>query len=227
MDVAKLILDYLQVFVWPALLVFVLLRFRKNLGALVERFTRESGEISASGFGLEITAKFREAREEIANLVEQADTANANELRESVKATARRFNREEFRALASGFYGTSANVRREVAREFARVATSLELDEVLEFARSEEPGERVGAAIALGGHMRSSTKAREDPAVLSALRDLLNDSRERVRYRAAEVLRQSPDLVPTFEADLSRLVSKDKNSDVRDMAQKALRAATR
>jgi HEAT repeat protein len=64
--------------------------------------------------------------------------------------------------------------------------------------------------------------------VHAALRGLLNDGRSRVRYRAAEVLRGFPALVPDYEGDLRWLADNDENGYVRRVAQKALaRAAAR
>ena len=140
----------------------------------------------------------------------------------SVKETSRDFHRDEFRSLAARFYGTSIRVRQEVAEEMAQVAAGLELDDVLEFARSRDPGERVAAAIALGVHMRSSPQAREDPRVLGVVHALLHDPRERVRYRCAEVLQSLPELVPEFEDDLTTLAEVEANADVRQVARQAL-----
>jgi HEAT repeat protein len=63
--------------------------------------------------------------------------------------------------------------------------------------------------------------------VLSALGELLSNGSSLVRYRAAEVLRLSPALVPIFEDELRRLAETDENSYVRTMAGQALRAARR
>jgi hypothetical protein len=49
-----------------------------------------------------------------------------------------------------------------------------------------------------------------------------SDPSSRVRYRAAEVIRKSPALIPTFKSDLERLARSDKNAYVRRMAGKAL-----
>jgi hypothetical protein len=46
-----------------------------------------------------------------------------------------------------------------------------------------------------------------------------------VRYRAVEVLRGSPALVPSYAADLTWIAGHDKNRDARAMAGKALTRA--
>ncbi|NGO09521.1 HEAT repeat domain-containing protein [Streptomyces sp. HC44] len=225
MNIAKLALDYLQALVWPTLLVFALLLFRGSIRDFLNRASSEGEELSASVFGIELRAKFRETQREIENLAHQADSADTDQLRQSVKETAHRIAQEQFRALSSGFYGTPLNVRQEVAEEITQVANSLELEDVLTFARSQEPGQRVGAAIALGAHMQSSLQARDDPKIHSALRILLGDSRSRVRYRAVEALQRCPDLVPMFASDLSSLASTETNPDVRNKVLRMLRSA--
>ena len=114
--------------------------------------------------------------------------------------------------------------RNATADRIKEIAAFLDLDEVLRFARSRKTAERVGAAVALGVHIRSSKQTRADRRVLSALGELLTDRRSSlVRYRAAEVLQSSPALVATYEDDLEELAARDANSYVRDMAATALR----
>ena len=135
--------------------------------------------------------------------------------------------RKEFQVVASRFYDAPVDERIAAAEEIAGIGGLLELDDVLRFAGSRMPAERVGAAIAIAAHLRSSEQLRGDPRVQSALRALLNDPRSRVRYRAAEVLRGFPALVPAYESDLRWLAESDENSYVQSMAQKALDRAAR
>lgn len=221
-DVARLILDYVQALVWPALVVLVVVRFRRGIGDFLGRIAGESQEFSASGFGLEITAKFQE---ELANLAEQSESLDPAELRESVKRTSQELGRDQFRALTSNFLELSIRVRREVAREIGHFAETMEVDDLLEFARSQHGGERLGAAIGLRVHMQKSEQAREDPRVLATIRELLSDRLSLVRYRAVEALRAAPQLVPELAEDVTRLAETDDNSEVRSMARKALTRA--
>jgi hypothetical protein len=132
---------------------------------------------------------------------------------------------DDFRAVALGFDSASVDVRNATAEEIKDIAASLDLDEVLSFCRSRKTAERVGAAIALGVQLRSSSETRRDRRALSALGELLADRSSLVRYRGVEVLRSSPALVPTFEDELHRLARSDENSYVRSMADRAFNAA--
>lgn len=133
--------------------------------------------------------------------------------------------RAQFQTVASRFYGSSIDERKAAAEEMANLGGLLPFDEVLAFARSQEAGERVGAAIALAAHLQTTEQVREDPELESTLRALLNDRRERVRYRAVEVLRGTPALVPPYAADLTWMADHDGNHEVRAMAGKALARA--
>lgn len=219
MPTEELILEYLKVLIWPALVVVAVFYLRQPIKRLIERFTRESGEISAAGFGFELTAKFRETLEDLA---QSPDAADAPELRESVRRAATDLAREQFRALASNFYDAPIDVRREAARAIARVAAELSLDELLAFAGSPGNGERVGAAIGLRAHMRSSLEVCADPRVRSAIGKLLDDPNSRVRYRAVEAAQACSDLVQALAPKLRRIADEDPNRDVKKRAGSTL-----
>jgi hypothetical protein len=132
---------------------------------------------------------------------------------------------DRFRAVASRFYDSPMRDRMAAAEEIAGIGGLLELDEVLDFAHSTNPAERVGAAVAIAAHLRTSERLRDDPRVRSAVRKLLGDGRSRVRYRAADVLRGFPALVPAYETELTELAELDSNEYVRRMARRALARA--
>jgi HEAT repeat protein len=215
MTTEELILEYVKVLVWPALVLLGVFYLRTPIKRLIERFTRESGEISAAGFGFELTAKFRETLEDLA---QSPDAADAPELRESVKQAATDLAREQFIALATNFYNAPIDVRREAARAIARVAAELSLDELLGFAGSPSNGERVGAAIGLRAHMASSPETCTDPRVGLAVGRLLDDPNSRVRYRAVEAAQACSDLVRALAPQIRRLADEDANRDVKKRA---------
>ena len=80
-----------------------------------------------------------------------------------------RFTADDFRAVTLGFDSRDQTVRQAAAKKIEEIARFLELDEVLELCRSRYTAELVGAAIALGVHIRSSPDPRADRRVLSAL----------------------------------------------------------
>ena len=131
----------------------------------------------------------------------------------------------DLRALADGFDSRDRAVRVDTAKQIAEIAPHLVLEDVLGFCRVRKTSERMAGAIALGIHIRSSSDLEADARVHGALRQLLQDRSSLVRYRAAEVLRKSPGLVPTYEEELERLAVSDGNMYVREMAAKALRHA--
>jgi hypothetical protein len=218
MAIAKLILDYVQTLIWPALLVGALVRFGPQIGAVFRRVST-GGQLQVGAAGFNVLLDFRNT---LAELADKAETLDAPALRESLKQAERKLDRE-LRALTSGFYKAPIDERRRIATELAQAAATMHLDELLELAHSDDPGERVGAAIGLRDRMHDSEPTREDPRVLSALRSLLGDTKHsRVRYRAAEALRESPELVPTFRDEMTRLAESDSNAYVCRMARHAL-----
>jgi hypothetical protein len=219
MDVAELVLDYVRTLVWPALVLVVLVRFRRGIGDFLQRIAGESQEFSASGFGVGFTAKFQER---LATLAEQAQTADPEELRESVTRAARDLGRDQFQALAADFAELSLAGRRQAVAGLAEVADGMEIGELVEFAGSPITGERVGAAIGLGVHLQRQENLRRDPAVTAALRALLLDRSSLVRYRAAEAARRAPEIAQRLESELRSLAHADRNKQVREMARRAL-----
>jgi hypothetical protein len=218
MDVARLILDYLQTLIWPALLIAVLIRFAPHLRALFQRVST-GGQLQVGGAGFNLLLDFRNTLHEIA---EQSENLDEQALRKSVKQADERLNRELL-ALTSAFYESPIEERRKIAAKMRKQTATMSLDELLELADSDDPGERVAAGIGLGDRMKRSSSTQQDPRVLSALRALLDDrSHSRVRYRAAEALNGSPELVPRFRNELYSLAKNDSNGYVKRMAQRAL-----
>ena len=221
MNWARLVLDYLHIFVWPVALLVVVIRFRGAIGALMGRMANESQEFSASFLGVELAAKFQE---KAATLAQQAEAAESPELREEIRQAAQNLAVDAFRALASQFDDAPLSVRREIAHELERAADSVSWTNLVPLADSPSLGERVGATIGLRVQLRQSPEARDQPDVLAVVAKLLADRDSRVRYRAAELLRAIPELLPTFDDDLRTLAERDRNSFVREMARKALGA---
>jgi hypothetical protein len=59
-----------------------------------------------------------------------------------------------------GFNSPNMNVRNDTAKKVKDIAAFLGLEDVLSFCRSPKTAERVGGAIALGVHLRSSKETR-------------------------------------------------------------------
>jgi HEAT repeat protein len=218
-DYAELVLDYIRALVWPALVVFVAIRFRGAIGEFLRRIAGESQEISVSGFGLGITATLQQRLE---TLAEQSETAAPAELKESVQRVVKEFNRDQFHALTGNFTDLSQAERHIAVRELARLSESMELEEMLTYVQSPQTGERVAAAIGLGVLLKQAADAADDPGVLTAIQRLLSDPSSFVRYRAVEALLSMPTLISRFETELRRLARSEKNRQVRELAHRAL-----
>lgn len=224
MDVARLVLDYLQALIWPALIVFFGFRFREPLSQFLERLTSEGTKVMVGPVGVELGAEVAARQQErIATLAEQSETADPAQLRESAREKKRESDRDSFVLVTSDFlklpYGTR---RKEVARDIADITETMDLDDILQFARSPRGGERAGAAIGLRVHLQRFDTTQQDPRLPNAIRGLMDDRFSTVRYRAAEALSAAPQLASQLAEELRRLAENDENRDVRTMARKAL-----
>jgi HEAT repeat protein len=218
METAELILEYVKALVWPAVFLFLLFRFRGSIKQLVDRVVDRSTEISGSAFGFQGSVRLHDRMADLAQ-----KTADASpDVREAVKDTAADLIRDEFRALSSNFYGAPLQGRQEAARAISHIATSVELDDLLEFARSPVFGERCGAAIALGEQARVNRAVCDNPEVKAAVGDLLGDENSRVRYRAVEAAGACPGLLNDSRARLQAMADGDTNGDVRKRARQML-----
>lgn len=216
MAIARLVLDYLQALIWPALVVGLLIRFGPYIWSLVQRVS-SGGQLQVGGPGFQVLLDFRDTVRQIA--AESPDP----ELRESARLAEERLDRELL-AVTSSFYAAPLGERQRLAEEMKRRTARLSLGELLALAESDDPAERVAAGIGLGERLRASSDLRQDQRVVGALRSLINDrEHSRVRYRAAEALRKTPQLVSSFESELIRLAEHDSNDEVRGMAARALR----
>jgi hypothetical protein len=224
---AKLVLEYIDTLIWPLLLVaavvIVYLKrpFAEQLRDLMSRFLgSESGELSGGIAGFQVAIRFQERVADLARLSGAADTP---ELRE-IQQTLNDLTLEEFRSLASNFYDAPLAVRREMTPGVRRLAGTLTIDALLTFAESPNNGERVGAAMGLGVHVRSSVATLEDARVQAAVGRLLGDANSRVRYRAVQAV-EGTALAAEFSSQL-RSLSEDNSNSVRKRARSALDGTT-
>jgi TIR domain len=188
--------------------------------AVVDLATRQAISLSDQGLSSEVEAVL----EHLAGYIPETDRRKESSGAVAVE-TYELPVRDEFRSVASFFYDAPIDKRIAAAEQIAAIGGLLDLDDVLEFGNSVVPAERIGAAIALSAHLRTSEDVRDETRVQSMLRALLNDTRSRVRYRAAELLRDFPALSPAYVRDLSWCAEHDGNAYVRNMARKALARA--
>ncbi len=218
MNLAAIVLDYVKVLVWPAIVVFVLVRYRKPLRRLLQRFVEESDEISSTYLGL--SAKFRRQITSISSEIAQApDSGAAVELTKRLQSLAG----DQFRILCTNFFTQPVETRTQTGREVAELSKYLSLDDLLRFWMSPLPGEKVGAAIGIGAHIHSNPVVASDTRVRMMLRAGLVDDYSRVRFRVVQAVAESEALIHDLEPDLREIARTDENEYVRDAARRALR----
>jgi len=125
---------------------------------------------------------------------------------------------QEFKIRTGDFFGKPLRMRQIAADEIKRLAMKLGTEEILKFANSTIPGEKVACAIALGEKVITDSNCSNDPEVRNALLHLLSDTESRVRFRALQSIGYSKDLKKHFRSQIS-ILAEDKNSSIRILAE--------
>ena len=219
MCIAGLILDYITVLLWPAIVVFLLVKYGPHIDRLLGRIAEESEEISFPFLGL--TMKLGKEIQEFASRLGPGESETKDFLAKAVH----RAQLREFRVVCSRFYGHPYAVRVEAAALAASLAGELPLKDLLGFSTSDVPWERFGGAIGLRARIESEPSIGQDKAVVIAIRALLHDVDSRVRYRAVLAAGASPYLVGTLCDDLTQIMESGSNKPTRTAARRALARA--
>lgn len=96
MEIAKLLLDYIKVLIWPGVAIFVLLKFRGNISDLISR-TRT---LSTPAGSLEFAEEVRALREAVETQDEVLDPGEAATAREEPRTRADRTAFDTYRDIA-------------------------------------------------------------------------------------------------------------------------------
>jgi len=198
METAEIVLEYLKALVWPAVVVFLLLRYRSQIDGLLRRLTEEAEEIETKFFGL--TARFGRDLKAIESL-------SGDQAKRAIQERVARLAIEQVKFITSSFPSQSLKRRKRIAREVRALALQISLEEVLELGHSGLTGERVAAGIALGEHLIFNPALAESPDVEHTIREGLLDMSSFVRYRYARALLKSPKLsekLKPFAQELAR-----------------------
>jgi hypothetical protein len=216
-EIAKLVLEYLKVLAWPALIAWLALRYKTHIERLLTRFTDESEEIEAKFLGL--SAKFRKQITDIAESPVDSSQSRIDISRASALA------RDQIRVLADVFFSKPHKRRVEAATEIQELSRLLTLNDIVELASSPIAGERVAAGIALREHLKHERSAAERIEVHEALARGLSDPQPRVRYRFIRAAGVHPELIQRSRERLANIARADEDEVVRDEAVRVLGAA--
>lgn len=211
MDVARLALEFLKILVWPIVIVLMLFRYRRHLDRLVERICHETDEFQSSFLGL--SAKFRKDVREVKQITM---SLHAPELSDKLKEV----TKDQFRLLSTGFYTKSLRERLQLAEEVAEVSLDLDIKDLISFACSVVPGERVAAAIGIRSHIQNKSNFEITDEIIKVVRDGLLDSASRVRFRFLQIVVENRRLATKMKEQLLKMADNDDNKAVRDLAQK-------
>ncbi len=218
MEIAKLVLSYIDALVWPAFFLYLVIKHRGYIERFFERFSEETEEVTWKPTG--ITAKFRK---EIEAIVEEIPDEQKI-LKDKLELKTQQLAIEQFTDLCQNFFKKPFSIRKQTAKLVEELAKSLSLDHILEFSTSSNPGERVGAGISLRIHLINNDSIVDNDRVKLAIADGISDPYSRVRFRYLEALRNQPLLIGHFADQLREIASEDLNEVVRHNAKILLRA---
>lgn len=214
MELAKLVLEYIQALIWPSLLLILLWRYRNVLDVLTERL-KEADEVGAWG----LTWKLRHRLEEIS-------ASLPAESRGQLDKQVARLALDELRVVARDLETKPLAERQRAAQAVKQLAPEIPLEVMLGFAESPLFGERVAAVIVLSYLLRADgSKLRQDPRLRAVLRNGLQDPNSRVRYRYAELLKGQPQLANEFREMLEEIAAAENNGPVLKLVREALNNA--
>jgi hypothetical protein len=127
-----------------------------------------------------------------------------------------------FKIRSGDFFIKSLPMRQKAANEIRSLAKKIDLDDILQFANSSIPGERVASAIALGAKIKNDPACATSGDIRNALQILLFDRESRVRFRALESISYNKSLIGHFRMLIKELFD-DENKSVKDLAASLLR----
>ncbi len=218
MKIVEIILEYIKAFIWPCLILFIALRYRKSFDRLVERFCEETEEISSSTLG--ITAKFSKVADDISKISKELPP-DQQKAKAALIDTRKEILQNQMLELSKDFMVLGIHGRQRTARTVYDLATEVDLHFILGLAASESPGERVASGICLEVRLNIDDTLLSNDKVSQALRKGLKDAYSRVRYRYVHAVISRDELISRYQNELRKISITDSNNAVRDLAQRS------
>ncbi len=207
-----IVLEYFKVLIWPCIILIVILLFRKKLLQLLDRIIHESAELNSSFLGLNAT--FRE---------EIKDSENSINYKEKIDEAIQKNIKDEFKLLASYFFTKPLEIRKRTATEVMKLSRSMTIEELLNFATSLIPGERVAAYIGITTHLKLFPDLSKQEDITDIIQHGLDDGFSRVRYRVIQAIGCSEHLITIFRNDLIKLYKDETNQPVKRLLKEILK----
>jgi hypothetical protein len=221
MHIGNLVLEFLKVLIWPSILLFIAIRYRRPLDRLITRFCEETEEITSKSLG--ITAKFRRAVDNLSEISKKLPD-DQQEVRAAIDDARQDLIQNQIRELSENFFRLGLSGREKTASLIYNLATEIDLDFVLQLSKSEFPAERVASGVCIKALLNEGHTLIGDERLTDALRAGIQDAYSRVRYRYVEAIVSRHELISRFQRQLFKIAKSDDNEAVRDLAQTVLDA---
>lgn len=200
------VLDYIQVLIWPSLLVAFVIIFFKQIKMLIEKVIDQSEELEFMGLRAKVSQQIKEIETE----------KDPEKIKEKVRTIQHQDIMEEFKLLSSYFFTKTFQVRKKTAVQISKLTTEMTIEELLIYASSSLPGERVAAYIGIKKHLELFKTLENDERIIEALSQGLDDAFSRVRYRVVQAISVSTNLIAIFKDNLKSLFDDESNIPVKE-----------
>lgn len=202
----------IEALAWPSVAAWIAYQFRSEIRALLDRVVNDSEEVSAFG----VSAKFRDAKRNLSELdVPENEKAKINLEIDNIALS-------QIKDLAKHFYTAGYKQRLIAAKEIENIGLEVDLVRLIELTKSNSPGERVAAAIAIRKHIERDYSKLDNEELKDAIGLGLKDDRSRVSFRFVELVVGNSILFKEFNSVLVDMAKNDDNKGVRETITRSL-----
>ncbi len=215
MEVARLILDYISVLVWPAAVVIGIVIFRRQLQDFFSDLIRNADEFEADILG--VSTRIKRTVKEIAEQV--PDDGDRSRVTDSLSE----LELDEIRVIAKRLESRRMATRISAGNQIQNLVENLSKQHLLELADSPLVGERVASGISLNMMLHRNRELLQDPDIGAAISSGLRDPSSFVRFRYAQIASTHDEIADQHQRQLIQLASTDSNRSVKAESAKAVR----
>lgn len=208
----EIVIKLADALAWPVVVAGIVYVFRSEIRTLIKRVVHDSNELSMFG----ISAKFVAAKNELSSMdIAESDKAKLLGVIDDIALS-------QIKDLSKNFYSKGLSQRSIAVKEVRQIGLDIDLNRLIELAKSELPGERIAAAIAIRTHIEKDYSVLEKQELLDTIQTGLYDQRSRVRYRFVEMVVSNSILNKKFRDLLRSMALNDDNSEVKEIISRYL-----
>lgn len=177
----NLILEYVKVFIWPIILVGILIIYRRPLDKLINRIANELTSFTVLGTNVKLSVK---DIQEISN-----NSKDKNDFAEKIIEYIRELTSDELDRLAVVFNDSNQTYRAKLENQIYLTTKDYPFEDIKLRLPSNTFADKLIALIGIRAHFENEMKTKDhDEAVEKYLIKSLSDESSLIRYRAAKAI---------------------------------------